>query len=331
MPTVNTNPLFAKKTETLFSDTIPVFQGNDINFVSLECVLTDSEKGIEKFGPCLKAAVIVADVLAEIGVNCCGLSNNHIFDFGKQGIKDTFDALDRAGILYTGFGNNYEESRKNIVFEKDSEKVAIIALCEHEYSYALEDRMGSRPYDEYHTIEDIAKAKKENDRVIIIYHGGKEYWQYPSPRLSKACHAMVKNGADVVLCQHSHCIVCYENYENYENGHILYGQGNFHFVNPNFNVNAETWNSSLAVKYDTKTNEIEFIPFTTTPDNNGKSLAKGEEKEKIMAGFKKRNEELKNGEWKADWHAFCESVKEIYPASFTPRNELNRLTLELLY
>lgn len=309
-PTINTNPLFEKKeTETLFSDTIPVFQGNDINFVNLECALTDSEKGIEKFGPCLKAAAEVADVLTEIGVNCCGLSNNHIFDFGKQGIKDTFDALERVGMLYTGFGNNYEESRKNIVFEKDGEKVAIIAVCEHEYSYALEDRMGSRPYDEYHTIEDIAKAKKENDRVIVIYHGGKEYCQYPSPRLHKACHAMVRNGADVVLCQHSHCIGCYENYED---GHILYGQGNFHFVNPSFNVNAETWNSSLAVKYDTKTNEIEFIPFTTTPDNNGISLAKGEEKETIMVGFEKRNEELKNGEWKAGWHAFCESVKEIY-------------------
>ena len=33
-------------------------------------------------------------------------------------------------------------------------------------------------------------------------------------------------GADVVLCQHSHCIGCYEQYEG---AHILYGQGNFHF------------------------------------------------------------------------------------------------------
>ena len=182
-------------------------------------------------------------------------------------------------------------------------------MCEHEYSYALEDRMGSRPYDEYNTIEDIANAKKENDRVIVIYHGGKEHCQYPSPRLHRACRAMVRSGADVVLCQHSHCIGCYENYEG---SHILYGQGNFHFVKPNHSVSEEMWNPSLAVKYDTKTNEIEFIPFTISPDENGISLAKGEEKERILAGFEKRNEELKNGEWKAGWHAFCESVKERY-------------------
>jgi len=309
-PTDVTNPLFQKKeSEKLFTDTLPVFQGNDINFVNLECALTESEKGIEKFGPTLKAAAEVADVLSEIGVNCCGLSNNHIFDFGRQGVKDTFENLNKAGILYTGFGNNYEDSRKNIVFEKDGEKVAIIAVCEHEYSYALEDRMGSRPYDDYDTIEDIAAAKKQNDRVIVIYHGGKEHCRYPSPRLYKACRAMVRSGADVVLCQHSHCIGCYENYEG---GHILYGQGNFHFVKAAFSIDDEMWNTSLAVKYDTKTNEIEFVPFIVSPDGNGISLAKGEDKERIMAGFAKRNEELKNGQWKAGWHAFCESVKNFY-------------------
>lgn len=307
-PTAVTNPLFKdKKVESLFHDTVSVFQGNDINFVNLECALTDCEKDIEKFGPPLKAAAEVADVLAEIGVNCCGLSNNHIFDFGKQGIKDTLDALNKDGISYTGFGDNYEDSRKNIVFEKDGEKVAIIAVCEHEYSYALEDRMGARPYDEYDTIEDIAKAKKENDRVIVIYHGGKELCRYPSPRLMKACRAMVRSGADVVLCQHSHCIGCYEEYMN---GHILYGQGNFHFVKPEFVVNDEMWNNSLAVKYDTKTNEIEFIPFIVRDD--GIAIAKGEEKEKILTSFEERSKELENGEWKAGWHAFCESVKERY-------------------
>ncbi len=309
-PTDVTNPLFKKKeTERLFTDTLPVFQENDISFVNLECVLTMSEKEIEKFGPALKACFEVADVLSEIGINCCGLSNNHFFDFGIQGVKDTFEILNKTGISYTGFGENYEDSRKYIVFEKDGEKVAIIAVCEHEYSYALDDRMGSRPYDEYNTIEDIIAAKKQNDRVIVIYHGGKEHCRYPSPRLHRACRAMIRCGADVVLCQHSHCIGCYENYAG---GHILYGQGNFHFVNPNHNVDDEMWNTSLGVKYDTKTNEIEFIPFIVSPDQDGISLAKGEDKERIMVEFANRNEELKNGQWKIGWHAFCESVKDHY-------------------
>ena len=307
-PTAVTNPLFVKKDiEGLFHDTLPLFQGNDINLVNLECALTKSEKDIEKFGPALKGASETAEVMREVGINCCGMSNNHIFDFGKQGALDTIDSLEKAGVAHTGFGENYDDSRKNLVIEKNGEKVAIIAVCEREYSYALEDRMGARPYDEYDTIEDIAKAKKECDRVIVTYHGGKEFCQYPSPRLMKACRAMVRNGADVVLCQHSHCIGCYENYMG---GHILYGQGNFHFISPVGIDTGDMWTTSLAVRYDTKTNEIEFVPFTTV--DAGVALAKGKEKESIMAGFEKRNKELENGEWKKGWHDFCESKKDFY-------------------
>ena len=309
-PTDITNPLFDKKdTETLFTDVVTLFQGNDVNFVNLECALTESENDIEKFGPPLKASPNTASVLKELGVNCCGLSNNHIFDYGIQGAKDTIEVLAQKEIAYTGFGNNYEDSRTNLIYSVGGEKLAIIAVCEHEYSYALDDRMGSRPYDEYDTMEDIRKAKNGCDRVIVIYHGGKELCQYPSPRLQKLCRAMIRNGADVVLCQHSHCIGCYENYQD---GHILYGQGNFHFVNPSFlsPETAELWNRSLAVKYDTTYNLIEFVPIVNT--DCGITLAKGDEKDLIMTAFAERNQSLIDGTWKEGWHAFCESVKNNY-------------------
>jgi len=307
-PTVVTNPLFAQKDiSVLFRDTVSLFEGKDINFVNLECALTDATQAIEKFGPPLKACGEVADVLKSIGVTVCGLSNNHIFDFGKKGVEDTIKHLDRCAIEYTGFGKNYADSRKNWVMEKGDETIAVIAVCEHEYSYALDDRMGARPWDEFDTMEDIREAKKEADRVIVIYHGGKEHCRYPSPRLRKACRAMVKNGADAVLCQHSHCIGCYESYEG---GHILYGQGNFHFVKPVDPQKYETWNSSLAVAYDSVDNTVEFIPLCTC--ENGIQLAKGHAKTRIMSAFEQRNEELENGSWLRGWRAFCESVQEHY-------------------
>jgi poly-gamma-glutamate synthesis protein (capsule biosynthesis protein) len=182
-------------------------------------------------------------------------------------------------------------------------------VCEHEYSYALENRMGSRPYDEYDTMADIRAARPDCDRLIVIYHGGKESCRYPSPRLFKACRAMVDNGADVVLCQHSHCIGCYENYKG---AHILYGQGNFHFVKPPFlhEEDEQAWNTSLAVKYDTETNEIAFVPLTVYEE--GIAQAKGEEAETILSDFASRNAELASGAWRERWHAFCMTVKEQY-------------------
>lgn len=309
-PTAVTAPLFQKKDiDTLFTDTVSIFQGNDFTFVNLECALTESPNEIKKYGPPIKAPAETAEVLKTLGVDCCGISNNHVFDYGVKGMEDTFKALDNVGLPYTGFGKNYKESRKNFVVEKHGETVCIIAVCEHEYSYALDDRMGCRPYDEYDTIEDIREAKNNCDKVIVIYHGGKEFCQYPSPRLHKLCHAMARGGADMILCQHSHCI---GTYERYNDCHIVYGQGNFHFVKPPF-VTSNTcsmWDVGLAVTYDTISGEAEFI--VVCAEGNGIKLAKGKEKEVMLIAFKQRSQTLASGEWKEGWHSFCEEVKETY-------------------
>lgn len=306
-PTIDTNELFRQKDiKTLFNDVTELFEGNDINMVNLECALTDSENCILKFGPNLKACAETAEVLKSIGVNYVGLSNNHIFDFGKEGALDTLKTLEANGLIYTGFGMDYEDSRKDLVIEKDGEKISVITVCEHEYSYALEDRMGSRPYDEYDTMEDIRKAKATSDRVIVFYHGGKEQCRYPSPRLRKLCQAMAKNGADVVLCQHSHCVGCYEQFEGC---HILYGEGNFFFL-WEANSGMDGWNDSVAVQYDTKTHEIKFTPLVVT--GKGICIAKGDEAKAIMDSFAARNEELANGQWKQGWRNFCLGKKKWY-------------------
>jgi len=304
-PTEVTAPLFREKNiPELFGDAVSIFDNKDFIFVNLECALTEHDLAIKKFGPALKAPKETADVLKALGVNCCGISNNHVFDYGVKGMEDTFAALNDAKLDFTGFGDNYDDSRKNYTVERNGEKICIIAVCEHEYSYALKDRMGSRPYDEYDTIEDIRDAKAMHDKVIVIYHGGKELCHYPSPRLRKLCRAMARNGADVVLCQHSHCI---GTFEEYSGCHILYGQGNFHFVKPS---KTELWSTGLAVVYDTVENKMEFIPLRK--GEKGISLAKGEDADNILEEFKQHSQNLHNDEWLNGWHTFCESMKDDY-------------------
>ena len=302
-PTKDTAELFRKKDiNTLFNDVLPVMKDSEFTFVNLECALTESDGKIRKFGPHLKAPTETAEVLKEVGVTVCGLSNNHIFDYGVQGAKDTIKALDKAGVDYTGFGKNYEDARKNYFFEKDGEKICIIAVCEHEFSGALENRMGSRTFEEFDTMEDIRKAKEEADRVIVCYHGGKEYCKYPSPRLRKVCQAMARCGADVVLCQHSHCIGCYEEYQGC---HIVYGQGNFHFVlhQSNYCPDMDMWSSELAIEYDTETKKLGYIPIRATNPGGIKLAEDGKE---ILEGFYERSKTLLNKEeWLKEWHSFC--------------------------
>ena len=292
------------KSRELFNDILNVFESADRTIVNLECAVTDKDTPIKKIGPNLKAPINTIKTLKDAGVTDCVLSNNHIFDFGKAGIEDTLAQLEKYGITYTGFGKNENDSRKNLIITDGSIKISVIAVCEHEYSYALSNRMGARPYDPYDTNDDIAEAKKESDYVIVIYHGGKEECRYPSPRLLKACRSMVKHGADVVLCQHSHCI---GTYEEYMGGHILYGQGNLHFVCKEYENpedNGDMWNTGLIAEITIENSlSIRFLPCIV--DGLGIRLANEKEREKLIRELNERSKTLADGAWEKHWREFA--------------------------
>ena len=288
----------------LFYDVAELFGSADRVMINLECAVTEGNTPIKKIGPNLKAPLNTVKTLKNVGVTDVCLSNNHIFDFGRAGIADTVAQLEKHGIGYTGFGKNEHDSRKNMIITDGKTKVAIIAVCEHEYSYALENRMGARPYDPYDTNDDIAEAKKNADRVVVIYHGGKEGCRYPSPRLLKACRSMIKHGADIVLCQHSHCIGCYEEYGG---GHILYGQGNFHFIckeYENIEDNGYMWNTGLLADINID-GGLDFRLIPCTVDGLGVRLANESEKKQILSELAERSLTLENGEWYSNWRRFA--------------------------
>ena len=307
VPTIRTEQSFINENVSkLFNDALYIFSNNDFNIVNLECALTESNKEITKYGPCLKASPKVVKGLKKLNVTHCLLSNNHVFDYGKQGLYDTINALKGANIGYTGIGENKLDARRDLILEKEGETLAVINVSEHEYSYALEDRVGCREFDVFKTLEDIRLAKSKNNRVAVIYHGGKEQSEYPSPRLVEACRAMARAGADIILCQHSHCIGCYEFYEN---THILYGQGNFNFVKPELD-SLYGWKQGIAVHYDSKNNKVEFTYCNQLDD--GVELLKGEKLKEANDAFNLRNERLKDGSYLKYWHEYCLTVAGNY-------------------
>jgi poly-gamma-glutamate synthesis protein (capsule biosynthesis protein) len=293
--------------EALFGDICKLAEEADRVIINLECALTESGGAIKKFGPNIKCPPECVNGLKALGVTDVLLSNNHVFDFGKQGLIDTVKALEDADLPYTGIGNNDTDSRKPYYFEHDGKRIGIVNVCEHEYTYALPNRMGANPFDPFLTMQDIRAAKAVSDFVIVVYHGGKEYCRYPSPRLVNLAHEMVLCGASAVLMQHSHCVGCYENFEG---GHIVYGQGNFNFVYPNEKL--EEWYTALLVELDIdKGVDISFHPIVQT--KVGCDLATGEKATEILGAFAKRNEEMKDGRWQDGWHAFCMSPdREVY-------------------
>lgn len=128
---------------------------------------------------------------------------------------------------------------------------------------------------------------KKTDFVIVLYHGLKEHYRYPTPDVQKVSRKMIDKGAVLVLCQHSHCI---GSFEKHNEGTILYGQENFIF---NMRDN-EYWNTDLLVELVIKNGEykVDYIRFKT--NSIGIQSLNKEEKHKIMDSFYKRSGKIKN-------------------------------------
>ena len=79
-----------KEVERLFKDTVPMMMESEFTCVNLECALTEYPTPIKKMGPPLCAPIETAEILKGLNVKLCSLSNNHSFDYGIEGMKDTF-------------------------------------------------------------------------------------------------------------------------------------------------------------------------------------------------------------------------------------------------
>ena len=278
----------------------------EFRIFNLETPLADSEFPIKKCGPNLIAPTSCVNGIKKLGADLLTLANNHIMDHGTKGLKSTMDILSQNGISYVGAGDNLCQAQKSYIIEKDDLKVGIYACAEHEFSIAKEDYPGANPFEPLESLDHIQSLKNQCDYVVVLYHGGKEYYRYPSPNLQKTCRRMCEKGADLVVCQHSHCVGCEEKYNN---STIVYGQGNFIFdADDN-----EFWNSSLLI--DVKFADELRIKYILLEKNNG--IIKVSENENILNNFIERSALIEEPGFIArKYSEFAESMLQGYVRAF---------------
>lgn len=209
-------------------EVVTILRDSDVFIVNLESpVADDGCHPIEKVGPNLRTSRNAIKYLKESGVDAVTLANNHFYDYGEEGVKQTLDSLTDNNILYVGGGRTEEEKRKALYVEKGNCKVAILNYCEAEFS--VKDGGGSNhvnPIDAYY---DIQESRKNADFILVLTHGGHEGYNLPSPRMQKLYRFFIDSGANVVANHHQHC---FSGYEEYHGGYVFYGLGNFFFDEP---------------------------------------------------------------------------------------------------
>ena len=210
--------------ELIDSKLIEKINQADFSVFNLESPIIRTGTPIEKDGPCLFIPQGADKVYKDIHVGLLSLANNHIMDYGKEGLFHTLDILKEKKIPFIGAGKNEKEADSCYIVELQGKKIGIYAAADHEFSLAYGENPGANGYEENKVMTKIQNIKKQADYCIVLYHGGKEWYRYPSPWQQKFCRKMADAGADAVICQHSHCIGASEKYKDCT---IFYGQGNF--------------------------------------------------------------------------------------------------------
>ena len=166
-----------------------------------------------------------AAALRSGGFDVVSLANNHIMDYGAEGLETTIAILEREGILHVGAGMDEAEARRPVVVERNGRRFGITACAMKGTHTAGGGRPGAAPLDDL-VLDGIRSLGERTDTVVVSVHFGKIFTDFPTREDQAAARRMIDAGADAVIGHHSHVV---QGIERYGKGIIAYSLGEFIF------------------------------------------------------------------------------------------------------
>jgi poly-gamma-glutamate synthesis protein (capsule biosynthesis protein) len=294
----------------VFGDLMEVLRHSDLSVLNLECPLVDAPSPIAKSGPVLGVSRDHANVLRPAGFRVIGLANNHAMDHGALGLASTISACEEAGSAAFGAGPDLGAARAIRICEAGGYRIGFLGMAEHEFGIARRDRPGVNPLDPMDFVRNVARHASQWDFLVVLIHGGNEFFPYPRPSLRDACRFLVEQGADAVICQHSHRAGCYETYGG---GHILYGQGNLLFDRPDA---PDGWYEGLLVTLELerpRSSKLSLVPICQSRPSPGVRRMPEPRATEFLSEIGRRSDEIRDDAFVHErWNEFCEGMRTHY-------------------
>jgi len=229
----------------------------DITIANLESPLArgGSEFTAKKFR--FRGEPELAGALNQAGINLVTLANNHSMDFGGQALAETMESLERADIAWIGAGSNLAQARKTASYTIKGKRIAFLgySLTQPLEFFAGKERPGTAPGIEKMYIEDIRRARREADYVIVSFHWGTEGKSEIQPYQRTVAHKAIDAGADVIIGHHPHVL---RGIERYKTGLVLYSLGNFTFASKGTAADSA---AMLRLRFSAGKREAELLPL----------------------------------------------------------------------
>ena len=221
---------------------------SDVNILNFEAPIFSKGKAIRKSGPNLSQHMDAPAWVEEHGFNIISCANNHMMDYGEDGLNATINSFNTAKVIG---GGNWEDAYKiQIIETKDGLRIGFLAATHREFGNLVKkaDCVGCawcmHPFFE----QQIIMSKYMSiDFLVVINHAGVEYIDYPLPEWRETYRKWIDFGADAVIASHPHVP---QGWEIYKGKPICYSLGNFCFQTNK--ISHKYWNESLCCILDLK-------------------------------------------------------------------------------
>lgn len=244
----------------------------DVRVVNLETSITRSEdywrgKGINyRMHPdnigCITAA----------GIHCCCLANNHVLDWGYDGLDETLRTLDTTGIAHAGAGRNAKEAAAPAVLEVPGKGRVLVFAYGSPTSGVPREWRATDARAGVNLLEEISaqsarriaaetqKFKRKGDVIVASIHWGGNWGYRLLDDEVRFAHRLIEEGVDIVHGHSSHHV---KTVEIYNDRLVLYGCGDF--LNDYEGIGGyEEFRSELALMYLAAVNPKQRRPVEAT-------------------------------------------------------------------
>lgn len=222
----------ASDMEALLAPMAPYLRASDFAAVNLETVLS-ANKPPERAPKSITfySHPDAAVALKSAGIDYVTLGNNHIYDYLDAGMESTTDALDAAGLFYSGAGHRAKDALKATRVDIGGQKYSMLGFVGWAGNVSPNQVAGNDKGGAAHgsagNIGRAVKREAADDRITVVqYHGSREYSDAPTEITQSRLKTAVDAGADLVVGHHPHVT---HGLELYRGKLIAYSLGNFIF------------------------------------------------------------------------------------------------------
>lgn len=254
------------------SKIISLLKKTDINVVNLEAPFIKSEFPLKS---CVYNKTKNCDVLKKLNIGLVSLSNNHIFDFGKEGVDETILILEKNNFSHIGIKSAYLQKPYFII--KDNLKIGVFSFCENSVGF---NKSGSPIYwiNKRVLTKTLTQALVENnlDHIILIFHWGVEFEDHPNLFQKELSDYLVKKFKNITIVgNHPHCIqgIC---------NNVFFSQGHFcMFLRDNYPEKSQ-YGYVLIQDYKKTRLKNKIYPYKINEKNRCITMLDGEERGEIL-------------------------------------------------